>query len=56
MSSFEDLLKNESYKKLLEQLPESERKEVEQNFRNFLQKFDINLGVILDSIEKSSRG
>jgi c-di-AMP phosphodiesterase-like protein len=56
MSTIEDLLKNENYKKLLDQLSEDERKEVEKNISGLLEKFDQSLAIFLNSIEKNVEG
>lgn len=51
-NTFENLTKNKNFKQLLEQIPEQDRKDVEQNIKVFLEKFDVNLGILFEAIEK----
>ena len=54
MSSFDELKKNENFIQLLQQVPDKERKEIENSISSLLEKFDINLELLLKSIEKTT--
>ena len=43
MNTYNELINNEFYKTLLEQLSETERKEIENNLKELLDKFDNSL-------------
>lgn len=56
MSTYDDLLTNEIYIKLIQSLSEEERKEVEKSTKELMGKFDISLAAFINAIEKKTTG
>lgn len=51
MSSYEKLLENDLYKKLLNDLPKEEQEKIENEVRNLLNSFDVSLNSFTKLIE-----